>query len=68
MLREMLIEKVLNLRDRLHGKIAKLETDLRDPKKKAKLRKSTKNHMKKKVKELHCSLEEMARVLNRLSR
>lgn len=68
MLREMLIEKLLNLRSRLHGKIATLDTNLRDPKKKMQLGGGIKNHMKKKVEELHCALEEVDRVLDRLSR
>jgi len=49
MIREIIIQKLINLKNQLDEKIAKLETDLSDPTKKGKLKEITRQKMKKKI-------------------
>lgn len=67
MIPEILIQKLINLRDQLNEKIIKLETDLSDPGKKGKLKEITKQKMKKKIEQLENASEEIENLLSRLN-
>ena len=67
MIKEIIIQKLINLKDQLDKKITKLKTDLSDPNKKGKLKKITRQKMKKKIEELKNALEEIENLLDRLN-
>lgn len=67
MISEILIQKLTNLKDQLDEKITQLETDLSDPTKKGKLKKITKQKMKKKIGQLENALVEIENLLDRLN-
>lgn len=67
MIQEILIHKLINLKDQLNKKITKLKTDLSDPNKKGKLKEITKQKMKKKIEQLENALEEIENLLGRLN-
>jgi len=67
MIPEILIQKLINLKDQLNEKITKLATDLSNPNKKEKLKKITKQKMKRKIEELENALEEIENLLDRLN-
>ena len=67
MIKEIIIQKLINLKDQLDKKITKLKTDLSDPNKKGKLKKITRQKMKKKIEELENALEEIEKLLDRLN-
>lgn len=67
MISKILIQKLTNLEDQLDEKITKLKTDLSDPNKKGKLKKITKQKMKKKIEQLENALEEIENLLHRLN-
>lgn len=67
MIPEILIQKLINLKDQLNEKITKLKTDLSDPGKKEKLKEITKQKIKKKIEQLENALEEIENLLSRLN-
>ncbi len=67
MIQEILIQKLANLKNQLDEKITKLATDLSDPNKKGKLKKITKQKMKKKIEQLENALSEIENLLDRLN-
>jgi len=67
MIQEIIIQKLVNLKDQLDEKITKLETDLSDTNKEGKLKKITKQKMKNKIEELENALEEIENLLDRLN-
>ena len=67
MIKEIIIQKLINLKDQLDKKITKLKTDLSDPNKKGKLKKITRQKMEKKIEELKNALEEIENLIDRLN-